>query len=173
MKIPLSSLWKHQFFWLWWNSCSWLHRLVDVSNTHKRRECRERSHSWHWRLTGIWVSLESLSAVLPLRCSQPTQWKTSQLCTLTEHHAMKVFRGSGGIAPLILDLGSRWRWRVSFTPRPLYPQGKSPWYPLDRRLGGPQNRSGSGGEEKNSQPLPGLEPSISHPVAQRYTRLKK
>jgi hypothetical protein len=29
---------------------------------------------------------------------------------------------------------------VSFTSRPLYPQGKSPWYPLDRRLGGPQNR---------------------------------
>jgi len=29
---------------------------------------------------------------------------------------------------------------VSFTPRPLYLQGKSPWYPLDRRLGGPQSR---------------------------------
>jgi hypothetical protein len=27
---------------------------------------------------------------------------------------------------------------VSFTPRPLNPQGKSPWYPLDRRVGGPQ-----------------------------------
>jgi hypothetical protein len=26
------------------------------------------------------------------------------------------------------------------------PQGKSPWYPLDRRLGGPQSRSGRGGE---------------------------
>jgi hypothetical protein len=39
-----------------------------------------------------------------------------------------------------------------FTPRPLYPQGESPWYPLDRRLGGPQSRSGRGGEEKNSQP---------------------
>jgi hypothetical protein len=25
---------------------------------------------------------------------------------------------------------------VSFTPRPLYPQGKSPWYPLDKRLDG-------------------------------------
>jgi uncharacterized iron-regulated membrane protein len=25
---------------------------------------------------------------------------------------------------------------VSFTSRPLYPQGKSPWFPLDRRLGG-------------------------------------
>jgi hypothetical protein len=31
---------------------------------------------------------------------------------------------------------------------PLYPQGKSPWYPLDRRLGWPQSRSGRGGEEK-------------------------
>jgi hypothetical protein len=35
-------------------------------------------------------------------------------------------------------------------------QGKSPWYPLDRRLGGPQSRSGRGGEEKNSQPPPGM-----------------
>jgi hypothetical protein len=49
------------------------------------------------------------------------------------------------------------------------PQGKSPWCPLDWRLGGHQSRSGSGGEEKNSQPLPGLEPPIIQPVAQRYT----
>jgi hypothetical protein len=47
---------------------------------------------------------------------------------------------------------------VSFTPRPLYHQGKRPWYPLDRRLGGPQSRSGRGGEEKNSQPPQGIEP---------------
>jgi hypothetical protein len=59
---------------------------------------------------------------------------------------------------------------ISFTPRPLYPQGKSLWYPLDRRLDGLQNRSGRGGEEKNSQPLLGLEPPpIIQPVAQRYT----
>jgi hypothetical protein len=48
-------------------------------------------------------------------------------------------------------------------------QGKSPWYPLDRRLGGPQSRSGRGGEEKNSQPLPGLEPPIIQPLDQCYT----
>jgi hypothetical protein len=71
---------------------------------------------------------------------------------------MKTFWGSGGIAPRILDLGTRWRWVVSFTHRPLYLQGKIPWYPLDRRLGGPQSRSGRGGEEKNSQPPPGIEP---------------
>jgi hypothetical protein len=27
---------------------------------------------------------------------------------------------------------------VSFMPHPLYPQGKSPWYLLDRRLVGPR-----------------------------------
>jgi hypothetical protein len=34
----------------------------------------------------------------------------------------------------ILDLGTRWRWVVSFTSRSLYHRGNSPWYPLDRRL---------------------------------------
>jgi hypothetical protein len=58
---------------------------------------------------------------------------------------------------------------VSFTPRPLYPQEKSLWYPLDRGLSGPRSRSGHCGEEKNSHPLSGLEPPISQPVAQRYT----
>jgi hypothetical protein len=46
---------------------------------------------------------------------------------------------------------------------------KSPWYPLDRRLGGPQNRSGCSGEDKNSQPFPGLQLPIIQLVAQRYT----
>jgi hypothetical protein len=57
---------------------------------------------------------------------------------------------------------------VSFTPRQLYPRGMSPRYPLDRRLGGPQSQSGRGGEEKNFQLMPGLEPPIIQPVAQRY-----
>jgi len=46
----------------------------------------------------------------------------------------------------------------------LYPQGKSPWYPLDRRLGGNQSRSGRSGEEKNSQPPPGIEPLTQNNV---------
>jgi hypothetical protein len=82
---------------------------------------------------------------------------------------MKAYRGSGGIVSRILDLGTRQMWMVSFTPRPLYPQGESPWYPLNRRLGGPQSRSGRGGENKNSQSLPRLEPLIIQSVAQCYT----
>jgi hypothetical protein len=51
----------------------------------------------------------------------------------------------------------------------LYAQGKNQLYPLYRRLGGPQSRSESGGEEINSYPIPALEPSTIKPVAQRYT----
>ena len=35
----------------------------------------------------------------------------------------------------------RWGWMVNVTPRPLYPR-KDTRYPLYRRLGGPQGRSG-------------------------------
>jgi hypothetical protein len=45
------------------------------------------------------------------------------------------------------------------------PQGESPCYPSDRRLGGPQSQFGRGGEEKNAQMFPGLEPPIIQPVA--------
>jgi hypothetical protein len=46
------------------------------------------------------------------------------LC-LAKHHAMKTYWGSGDVAPHVLNLGTRWRWVVSFTPRPFYSQGKS------------------------------------------------
>jgi hypothetical protein len=49
-----------------------------------------------------------------------------------------AYWGSGGIAPHILDLGTRSRWVVSFTPWLFYPQRKSPWYPSYSRLGGPR-----------------------------------
>jgi hypothetical protein len=68
---------------------------------------------------------------------------------------------------LALDGGE---WSAS-CPGRLHLQGKSPWYPLDRGFGGPQSRSGRGGEEKNSQP-PRRESNprtpIVQPVAQRY-----
>jgi hypothetical protein len=64
--------------------------------------------------------------------------------------------GSGCIDPHFLDLGTSWRWVVSFTPWPLYPQGKRPRYPLDRRLGEPQN-SLEDVEKWKLLPPPGLE----------------
>jgi hypothetical protein len=81
-----------------------------------------------------------------------TRLKVNLSLCLTKHHVIKTYWMSGGIAPCILDLGTRRRWVVSFTPWPLYSR-----YPLDRRPAGPQSRSGRGGEEKNSQPPPGIE----------------
>jgi hypothetical protein len=71
---------------------------------------------------------------------------------------METYWGSGNIAPCILDLGTGWRRVVSFTSWLLYLQGKSPWYSLDRRLGGPWSYSRHDGEEKNSQSPPGIKP---------------
>jgi hypothetical protein len=65
---------------------------------------------------------------------------------------MKIYWGNGGIAPRILNLGTRWRMEVGgelHAPTALSPEKKL-LYPLDRRLGGPQSRSGCGGEEKIS-----------------------
>jgi hypothetical protein len=105
-------------------------------------------------LIGIRTIKISKCRVVPLWVNVKVNFS---LC-LTKHHAMKTYWASGGIAPRFLDLGTRWRWVVSFTLRPLYRQGKSLWYPLGRRLSGTQSRSGRGGEEKNSQPPPGIEP---------------
>jgi hypothetical protein len=54
--------------------------------------------------------------------------------------------------------------------QPVYPRGNNPRYPLDRRLGGPQNRSGQRGEEKILDPIGTRSPSLFlQPVASRYT----
>jgi hypothetical protein len=58
--------------------------------------------------------------------------------------------GNGGITTCIFNLGTRWRWVVSFTPRPLYPRGMRHRYPLDRGLGGSQTQSWHGSEEKKN-----------------------
>jgi hypothetical protein len=49
----------------------------------------------------------------------------------------------------ILDICTGWRCVVSITPQSLYTWGKSPRYLLDRRLGGPQSKSGHWRREKS------------------------
>jgi hypothetical protein len=61
---------------------------------------------------------------------------------------------------IILNLGSEWKWVVSFTLLPFYLSGNSARYPLYRRLGRPQSPSGRYGEEKFYYPIPRIEPRI-------------
>lgn len=60
---------------------------------------------------------------------------------------MKAFRGTGGTAPLILNFVTRCKCVVNNTPRLLYWRERTYLYPLNRRLSGPQSRSGPFGEE--------------------------
>ena len=71
--------------------------------------------------------------------------------------SLKVCRRSRGIAPLILNLGARRRLVASFMPRPLYLRGTNSRFPLNRKLGGSQIRSGRFGEEP-VKPHPDLNP---------------
>jgi len=79
---------------------------------------------------------------------------------------MKTGGGMEVLTPRILNLDTRWRWELSFTPRSLYLRGKGSRYALDRRMDGAQSRSGRGGVEKKSLPCPCRE---SSPEAYHYT----
>jgi hypothetical protein len=73
-----------------------------------------------------------------------------------KHNFIETCWGTGGIAPRILNPGTKWREMVRFTLRPLlFPENEAvPLYPLVRSLGGPQNLSGCGEENKNTPSLP-------------------
>jgi hypothetical protein len=91
---------------------------------------------FQWERRGLVVVVVVVVVVVKIKV------KVKLSLWLTKHHAMKTYWGSGGVALRIINIGTRWRRVASFTLRSLYLG-----YPLDRKLGGPQSRSGRGGEE--------------------------
>jgi hypothetical protein len=74
---------------------------------------------------------------------------------------MKIYWGSGGIAPCILDLGTRWRWVVNFTPWPLYPRERAPsthWI-------GPRAGLDAVVKRKFTSPCQDTNPRLSRPLS--------
>ena len=49
---------------------------------------------------------------------------------------MKAYKGNGGIAPLILNLGSKCRYVANFTHHPLCPRGERAPVPMEWAVGG-------------------------------------
>jgi hypothetical protein len=74
-------------------------------------------------------------------------------------------RGSRGINLPILDLGARWGWVVSTTPRPLYPWER----PGTHCTGGWVGPRAGLDVCENSRPPPGFDPRTVQPVVSRYT----
>jgi hypothetical protein len=64
---------------------------------------------------------------------------------------MVAYGGSGGTAPCT-ELGTRWRWVVTFASRPLYPAAKDPLVPIGQEAGWAPEPSGGGSEEKIPSP---------------------
>jgi len=100
---------KFKYLWITVTNQTCIHK-----ETKSRLNSRECYHSVQNLLFSHFLSKNSKYEILVVPVPQ------------TEHHAMKTYWGSGGIAPCVLDLGTRWRWVVSFTPRPLYPKGRNP-----------------------------------------------
>jgi hypothetical protein len=87
-------------------------------------------------------------------------------------HSMKACMWGRGIAPLVLNRGTRWSWMIGLSPRLLSTRRKEPLYPLNGRLYGLQSQSWLFGEEKYLLRLPGFEPRIVQPVVYSAYRLR-
>jgi hypothetical protein len=85
------------------------------------------------------------------------------LCFITEHHAVKSYCGSRGKASIILDLGARWRWVVSFTPRPLYPRERAAGTRWTGGRVGPRAGLNAVTKKKNPGPCRDSNPRSSKP----------
>jgi hypothetical protein len=64
-----------------------------------------------------------------------------------------------------VNSGTRWRWVVSLAPWPLYPQRKTPQYPLNRRLAGHLSQSAHFGDNKSVFAQAGIELPTAHPTS--------
>jgi len=84
--------------------------------------------------------------------------KDSRVCVclfpcLTKYHAMKTYYRNKSTV-LRINLDTRWRWVITFMPRPPYSRSKDPQYHMDRRMGEPDSRSGRSGKGRRSHHYP-------------------
>lgn len=99
----------------------------------------ERLYSWNMILmyfssSGVWIIHTALATWDLLLWNQVTCLVLRYgLCVkvklhgdVTGHHILKECGGSGDISPHFFNFNTRWKWVVSFEPRPLCPAAKFP-----------------------------------------------
>jgi hypothetical protein len=136
---------------------TWYH-TKDFLKIRRFKSHFRKINTWiggHWytkmAATQIWSLCNHSSASCKVNgrvCQDKVKGKFSLWLFFTEHHAMKVYCSNGGIAPSILLPRHQLEVSGQLHATAALPHGRRPWYPLDRMLGGPQSRSGRGGEEK-------------------------
>jgi hypothetical protein len=118
-------------------------------------------------LTTLWASTAWYRYILTFTLLKNVKLP---LCVTNKALHRKDLWGNGGIGPRILDLGTSWRWVVSFTTRPRYLRGKRLCTHWIWSCVGPRARLDDM-ESTKMLPLPGLElrPLGRPSVASRYT----
>jgi hypothetical protein len=106
----------------------------SVTNSRLLLTCVTVHPTWAWQ--GGFHGQQGHSPLCPQIRKQSFKVKFVPLLNKVSRHeyvspaslSMKPGRrmGSGSIAPRIPNIGTRWKWVVYFTPRPLYPRRKSP-----------------------------------------------
>jgi hypothetical protein len=93
-----------------------------------------------------------------------------QTCYKVKALCHKGIWGSGCIDPCFLDLGTSWRWVVSFTLQPFYSWGESP-VPIGKGAWWAPEPVWTTWGRTNSWPYQdsNSDPSVVQPVANRYT----
>jgi hypothetical protein len=116
---------------------SWRGIISGVTRT-KTFDCHCISKYMYGLMAELWVNVAE-------NLSHPIFYTIAQSSTHSPVYKVKLFLchvqrwGSGGIAPRVLILVTKWMWLVSFTPQQNFP---------GYLLGGSPSRSGRCGEEK-------------------------
>jgi hypothetical protein len=170
---------------LWWNSClsqppdlkfNWnrgptRNKIPKEANCDETRVCLNQQTSNSTQTAALRVTKYRYS-----NCLDYFKLHSKNVCVYTVKLSLYLTKhalrhegvcGSGCIDPHFLDLGTSWRWVVSFTLQPFCPR-----YPLYKRLCGPQSRSGR--RRKKFLTPPGLElRPLGHPArSQSLYRLR-
>jgi hypothetical protein len=119
-----------------------------------------------------WVYLQSGSRAVLLQCLAVKLDNVKRKVVPVRNELSSTRWICGGewrYSSTIFDVGTRYKWVVSFAAWPLYPWGNSCRYLFDGRLGGPQSRSGSCGVKKTFAPA-GNQTLAFQPVAIQAVR---
>jgi hypothetical protein len=106
-------------------------------------------HLLLWLVSGFFHSKMD-----PVQVIRNLRWKLVHMQIITH-----IQWWSGGIAPRILNLDTRWGWVITWGPAVLAPRKQSP-IPMRRMLCESQSWFGGCEEQKDPLPLPGTEPQF-------------